>query len=173
MFKKIIGLIIVPFLLQAANLTVQKGTVQAHTEVFGDSHIDPSSNKIIASMTMDNTIESLKGTLKISVLDLKSSKTSRDEHMYKALEAKTYPNISVMVQRVSKKDEKYFLEGTVTLHGVTKPFTTLATISTQGDQITLKGTFSISMKSYGIKPIKLLFLTVRDQVDIIYDLTLG
>jgi polyisoprenoid-binding protein YceI len=172
MYKRVLLLTAIPFLLNAANLTLINGEIKAHTKVFGDSNINPSTKTIKATVSIDDTIESLKGKFTIKVLDLKSSKSDRDEHMYEALEAKNYPNIVVDIQSVIKIEDRYKLDGTVTLHGITKPLSSIATISKNGNKISLKGGFSVNMKDHGIKPIKLLFLTVRERVDIDYELKL-
>ena len=39
--------------LMAAKLTVAQGTVQAHTEVFGDSMINPGTSSITSHLTME------------------------------------------------------------------------------------------------------------------------
>jgi len=172
MYKKVLLLLATPFLLNAASLTLTKGEIQAHTKVFGDSNINPSTKVIKADISMDDAIESLRGEFSIKVLDLKSSKTDRDEHMYEALEATSYPDIIVDIQNIVKIEDQYKLDGTVTLHGVTKPLSTIATIDKDENGLSLKGSFSLEMKDHGIKPIKLLFLTVRDRVDITYDLVM-
>jgi len=172
MYKKIILLAAVPFLLSAANLTLTDGEIKAHTKVFGDSNINPSTKIITVDVSMDDTIESLKGKFSIKAKDLKSSKSDRDEHMHEALEVTKYPEIIVDIQSVIKIEDAYKLDGTVTLHGVTKPLNTIAQINKNEDGLTINGSFSVNTTEHGMKPIKLLFLTVRERIDITYDLLL-
>jgi len=172
MYKKLLFLAAMPFLLNAGNLTLTQGEIMTHTKVFGDSDINPGTNIIQVEATVDEAIESLKGTFTINSADLKSSKSDRDEHMYETLEVTKYPKIIVDIQSVSKIAEQYKLNGLVTLHGVTKPLNTIATITKDATGISLKGGFAVKMTDHGVKPPKLLFLTVRDRIDITYDLQL-
>ena len=172
MYKKILLLVAVPFLLSAANLTLVQGEIKAHTKVFGDSNINPSTKVITVVASMDDAIESLKGKFSIKAQDLKSSKSDRDEHMHEALEVTKYPEIVVDIQSVVKIGDAYKLDGTVTLHGVTKPLSTIAQINKNENGLTINGSFSVNTTEHGMKPIKLLFLTVRERIDITYDLKL-
>ena len=43
----------------ASNINVQKGEIIAHTEVFGDSQINPATKEINALLSIDNDIESI------------------------------------------------------------------------------------------------------------------
>jgi polyisoprenoid-binding protein YceI len=71
-----------------------------------------------------------------------------------------------------KIGDAYKLDGTVTLHGVTKPLSTIAQIDKDENGVTINGSFSVNTTEHGMKPIKLLFLTVRERIDITYDLKL-
>jgi len=172
MYKKLLFLVAMPFLLNAGNLTLTQGEIIAHTKVFGDSNIKPGTNIIKVEATMEGTIESLKGTFSIKSADLKSTKTDRDEHMYETLEVAQYPDIIVDIQSISKISEQYKLNGSVTLHGVSQPLNTIATITKDANGVSLKGGFAVKMTDHSIKPPKLLFLTVGNRIDITYDLQL-
>ena len=172
MYKKILMLAATPFLLNAASLSLTQGEIKAHTEVFGDSNINPSTKSIVVQASMDETIESLKGQFSIKAIDLRSTKSNRDEHMHEALEVTKYPQIIVDIQSVLKIEDAYKLDGTVTLHGVTKALSTIAQINKSENGLAINGSFSVNTTGHGMKPIKLLFLTVRERVDITYDLLL-
>ena len=64
------------------------------------------------------------------------------------------------------------LKGTMTLHGVSKPMSFEATVVEESGKVHIKASSTLKMTDYGIKPIKMMFLTVRDQVDLAVDISL-
>lgn len=155
--------------LSAGNLVVKEGYVKAHTEVLGDSTIDPSTTGLNSHLTMQNTIESIKGTIDISMDILKSDNQDRDEHMLKTIEEVKYPLATYTFSNVKKTDKGYIISGILDFHGVKKPLDIQANITKTNENIYFKGTSSFLMSSYNVKPPKMLFLTVRDQVDLDID----
>lgn len=157
--------------LGAAELSVTQGSVTAHTEVFGDSTIDPSTTAVTAQLSMGDTPESITGTVTVAVTGLASDNTDRDEHMHEAIASKSFPEATYTFTSVTANDQGYAIEGTMTLHGVSKPVTLQATLTDSGDTLAMKGSGTILMSDFGIEPPTLLFLTVRDQVDLAFDVT--
>ena len=173
MVKKILFLVALGANLFAGQLVLVDGNIKAHTEVFGDSTIDPATKKVDAMLMMEDSIESLNGTVSINSGELVSDNTERDEHMYEAIEVKQFPKIAYKINSVTKNENGYQLNGEFTLHGVSKPLNVNAEIKTNEDgTLSLNSTFSILSTEYGIKPVTLLFLTVRDQIDITVSLKL-
>lgn len=157
----------------AGNLSYESGTIKAHTEVFGDSTIDPMSKKATSRLSMEGSPATLKGSIDVSMSDLFSDNKKRDEHMQEALESKLFPKAVFDVKEViSKGGDAYILKGVMNLHGVTKPMSFEGTISEEGNKVRIKATSDLKMTDYGIKPIKLMFLTVRDQIDLSVDVLL-
>lgn len=173
MAKKFLLMVVTSVWVFGAQLGVISGSIKAHTEVFGDSTIDPATQKIIVNIQMEDSIESIKGSVAIKSADLVSDNKDRDEHMYEAIEVEKYPTITYKINSVTSKENGYVLHGEFTLHGVTKTLNVPATIEQKEDgTIALNSSYSILSSEYGIKPIKLLFLTVRDQIDIMVSLNL-
>jgi len=168
-------LILLPLLtlstLMAQNLLVTQGTVKAHTEVFGDKNIEPSTHGIVSHLTMEKGISSIKGKVDISVIKLKSDNSDRDEHMVKALESKRYPLSTYTFRKVSKDARGYVIDGVLTFHGVSKPLKVHADIQEKGNNLVLKGKSAFLLSDYQVKPIKLLFMTVRDKIDLAINVT--
>lgn len=159
--------------LFSASLVFSKGDVMAHTSVFGDSTINPHSSSVTSHLTMDNQdVTTLKGSVDVSLVDFKSDNSKRDEHMAEALDIKQYTQTTYTITSVTPSTKgQYSIEGTLNLHGISKPITLTGEITTQNKQVSLKMKTSFKMSEFGIKPPKLLFLTVRDQVDMKIDTT--
>ena len=177
MFRKItLSLLTASLLCGAAyakELSFKEGFIGAQTEIFGDSNIAPKSTHVVTKLTMDDAIESLKGDISIDLLTLKSENGSRDESMYETLHVKEHPSTVFKLKEVSKEADGYHLIGALTLNKQTKEINTKADITDQSDLVKLKGNFSIKMSEFGIEPPTLLFLSVRDEVVISYDLALA
>jgi len=152
--------------LMAGKLTVIQGTVQAHTEVFGDSTINPKTNAISSHLTMNENIESIRGSIDVGISKLKSDNEERDEHMVEAIESKKYPSSTFTFNTVAKTSKGYDISGILDFHGVKKPLTVHADIKEDTKSLSIKGKASFLLSSYNIKPIKMLFLTVRDRIDL-------
>jgi len=177
MFNKITFSLITASLLcgamYAKDLSFKEGTIGAQTEILGDSNINPKSSQVVAKLSMDDAIESLKGNISLDLLNLKSENEKRDEHMYEALHVKAQPSTTFKLNEVKKEADGYHLLGTLTLNKQTKEIDTKTDITDQSDLLKLKGAFNIKMSDFGIEPPTLLFLSVRDEVAISYDLTLA
>ena len=157
--------------LMGGSLTLTNGSVKAHTEVFGDSTIDPMTTGITSHLTISQGIESIKGSVNISLKALKSDNEERDEHMFETIESGKYPLATYTFQEVTKAGTGYQINGILDFHGVKKPLTVTAAITEEKGHISLKGKSAFMMSDFGVKPPKLLFLTVRDQIDLTIDVT--
>lgn len=159
--------------LYAGNLSFEAGTIKAHTEVFGDSSIDPVFKKATSYLSMGDSITSLKGTIEVSIADFISDNAKRDSNMRESMESDKFPKASFEVKEViSKGGENVVLKGVMSIHGVSKPFSFEGSVSEEGSKVRIKAKSSMKMSDYGITPPKMVFLTVRDQVDLNVDVVL-
>ncbi len=153
----------------SAELRFVSGFVGAHTSVFGDHTIDPKSEKLQSSLTMDGDIESIKGSVAIDALSLVSDDAKRDEHMYGTLDAEKFPKINYTIQAVKKEGAGYDILGTLDLHGVQKEVHFKSSIEESSGKVKMRGESAIKMSDFSITPPTLLFLTVRDDVNLTFD----
>lgn len=159
--------------MYAGNLSFESGAIKAHTEVFGDSTIDPIAKRATSHLVMDTNPSTLKGTIEVSMGDLISDNKKRDEHMLEVLKSDSFPKAVYDVKEViAKGGNAYTLKGTMSLHGVTKPLSFDGTIIEESGKVHIKTASALKMTDFGIKPIKMMFLTVRDQVDLSVDILL-
>lgn len=173
MFKRIIFFLVVPLMVFGSNVILKDGLVEAHTKVFGDSSINPSVRKIHANLSMSNNdFTSLRGTISFNISDFRSTNSSRDEHMQEMFEMKTFPTITFQINNVIKKAKNYILEGTLSMHGVKKNIAVMCSIEPNGTIFTMQSNFNVKVTDYGMEQPTLLFLTVRNRVDIDAKLTL-
>ena len=152
----------------AYDLRLDGGHIIAHTEVLGDSKIDPLTKNINATLVKEDNIESLNGKVWIQTLDLKSTNEKRDVNMYELLNATIHPNISFEIKSVQKVQDSYTLNGILTLNGISKEVSSNVKIVEGSDSLSMDGGFSIELTDYGIEPPKMFFLKVRNKIDIAY-----
>ncbi|MBU0923516.1 YceI family protein [bacterium] len=156
----------------ASSLSVQKADITAHTEVFGDSQINPSTKEINTFLTIQKEVESIRGKIYFDTITLISEKRDRDSNMYELLNFQKYKTISFDISSIVKNDNGYDINGDLTLNGVTKNITTKGEIINNKDAILLKGGFSINLTDFNLEPPTMFFLTVRNQIDISYNIEL-
>ncbi|WP_394849935.1 YceI family protein [Pendulispora brunnea] len=97
----------------------------------------------------------------------------RDKHMReKYLQVGTYPNATFEVQRANIKfpaasgETSGDAQGTLTIHGQSKPTTAKYTARKNGDVYAVKGTMHVNIKDFGIEVPSYLGVTVKPDIDI-------
>jgi polyisoprenoid-binding protein YceI len=156
----------------ASSLNIKKGEIIAHTEVFGDSQINPSTKEINTFLTIQKEVESIRGKIYFDTITLISQKRDRDSNMYELLNFQKYKNISFDISNIVKNENGYYINGDLTLNGITKNITTNGEIINNKDAILLKGGFSFNLTDFNLEPPTMFFLTVRNQIDISYNIQL-
>jgi polyisoprenoid-binding protein YceI len=171
MNKILISAALLSALVYGGNLKFQSGYIKAHTSVFGDSTIDPTFHSANSRLTMGKTIDTLKGTIEVSMKNFASDNKDRDNHMQEALDSSSFPKATYNISSVTENGgDKYTLNGTLSLHGVSKPLSFDGTITNADKTVHIKARSKINMTDYGIKQPKMVLLTVRNQVDLSVDI---
>ena len=167
---KLIILLMMGFTLNASMFYLETGEIKAHTEIFGDGTIDPKTTAIDSSLMAEEGLESLKGTISFKALSFKSENEDRDENMHESMNIEAHKSVSFYILSLKKLENSYEITGFLILNGVRKEIKSDAKIVRDEGSLKLSGTFSIKMSDFNIEPPTLLFLSVRDQVDITYNL---
>jgi len=157
--------------LMAAELVITQGSIKAHTEVFGDSTIDPMTTALSSHLKMSDGVESISGSINASMRALQSDNDDRDEHMAEAIASEKFPLATYTFTDVVKTEEGYTINGNLNFHGVTKPLSVAAQFLERDNMLKLTGTAYFAMSEYDVEPPTMLFLTVRDQIDLKIDIT--
>lgn len=100
----------------------------------------------------------------------------RDNHTRKALEADKHPNIEVLlpkgeVKLPSSGETSGDVNGTVKLHGVSKPARVHYTAKAEGGLVRIHSALRVNVNDFGISPPSYLGVTVKPDVDITIDFT--
>lgn len=165
--KKIVTLIVLALPLFSAPLTLKEGFIAAHTEMAMDSTIDPMATHLRTDLTMDGDIVSLKGTISVNLTDFSSDNSGRDENMQESLESAKFVAATYTIGSVEHKDaDNYLLKGTMDFHGVQKEMAFDGEITESGEGMSISVKSSMLISDFGIEMPCMMFLCVRDQVDI-------
>lgn len=173
MKKSAIVMLLVIVSAWGGSLGFESGVIKTHTEVFGDSKIDPVFKKMQSHLRMEDSPASLRGIIELSMSDFVSDNPQRDEHMHKAMESDRFPKAEFEIREtIPQGGDNYLLRGTMTLHGVCKPISLAGSVAEEGNTVRVNARGEIRMSDFGIKPPGVLFLRVRDQVDLSVDVVL-
>lgn len=166
--KKLLLVLLLSLPVFAGNLSLKEGFVAAHTEMMMDSTIDPLNNNLKADMSMQgDDLLSLKGKMWVEMALFSSDNADRDEHMHEANEAKSFPLATYHVSSVTiDTDGIYTIHGNLDFHGITKSFMATAEIKDVDGEISISATSKISGSDFGIEMPCMVFMCVRDQIDI-------
>ncbi|MDD5401154.1 MAG: YceI family protein [Sulfurimonas sp.] len=165
--KKLLLALLLALPLFAVNLQLKSGSVAAHTEMAMDSAIDPLNNSLRADITMEgDDITTLKGKFWVEMNLFVSDKSDRDKNMYKDVEADKFKLATYTISSVTKTDDGYTINGVLNFHGKEKPLSAKAKITTTSGALAIEATSMILVSDFGIKMPCMVFMCVRDRVDL-------
>lgn len=167
--KKIMFMLMLILPQFVMGLEIKSGYVAAHTEMLMDKTIDPRNDSLHADITMqDNDITSIRGKFWVEAALFTSDKKDRDEHMYKEMQTDKFSLATYTVKNVKKteRNDGYTLEGELDFHGVKKELDADAKISLKDGTLVLEADTKILVSDYGIEMPCMVFMCVRDQVDL-------
>ena len=168
--KKILLALLLALPLFSANLQLKSGSVAAHTEMMMDSTIDPLNNSLRAEITMDgDDITTLKGKFWVEMNLFISDKSDRDKSMYKEVDADKFKLATYTISSVTKTEgeSNYIINGVLSFHGKEKPLSAKAKITTTNGAPTIEAASMILVSDFGIKMPCMVFMCVRDRVDLL------
>ncbi|MGE4419373.1 MAG: YceI family protein [Sulfurimonas sp.] len=172
--KKIFTMLLLALPLFAISLELKSGYVAAHTEMLMDKTIDPINNHLKADITIENSdISTIKGKFWVEMTLFTSDKSERDEHMYKEVEADTFKLATYTIANVTKTEgeNSYIINGTLDFHGEKKELSAKAKITSTEGSLNIDAASMILMSDFGIEMPCMVFMCVRDQVDLLVKAT--
>lgn len=167
--KKLLLILLVSLPLLAGSLQLQKGSIEAHTEMMMDTTIDPLNESLFAEITMDGSnIETMAGKFWIDLNLFLSDNKDRDEHMHDALSSKKFILTTFVISSVQKTGEAdmYDIHGKLDFHGVQKDLSAKAKITLEKDLVSFDATSVINMPDFGVEMPCMVFMCVHDSVDL-------
>ncbi|MBI2527686.1 MAG: YceI family protein [Candidatus Rokubacteria bacterium] len=125
--------------------------------------------------------QGVTGTLRVNATTLRTGVDGRDRDMRQALGVDGHPEIRFVVQAVEPSfssiteaaDVLLAITGSMIIRGVERPMTVPGRVRFRSDQLWVRGESRLRMTDFGITPPRRLFLTVRDEVGVAFDVTLA
>ncbi|QOY52014.1 YceI family protein [Candidatus Sulfurimonas baltica] len=167
--KNLLIVLLLSLPLLAMDLKLKDGSVVAHTEMMMDSEINPTNNSLKAELSIQNNdITTIKGKFWVDMIGFISNKTDRDESMYKEVEADKFKDATYTILDITKKEAKdsYTINGTMSFHGQERPLSANADIKVENGSLVINASTMILVSDFGIEMPCMVFMCVRDQVDL-------
>jgi polyisoprenoid-binding protein YceI len=168
--KNILLILVLAFPLFAANLQLKSGSVAAHTEMMMDSTIDPLNSSLNAELTIEGSdITTLRGKFWVDMNLFKSDKSDRDKNMYKEVETDKFRLSTYTISKVTKQEQAdtFVIEGVLNFHGIEKTLSAKAKITDANGLISIEANSMILVSDFGVKMPCMVFMCVRDRVDLL------
>lgn len=167
---KIFSLLLLSLYLNASSLVLQQGDINAQTDVTLKGLIDIKTSDLSSTITMDESMNSIRGYVSLKSFSLKSDDKDRDVNMYELLQSKLHPFISFKFKEIEKLDNKFIIKGTLFLNGLNRDIESTAHIVDNDSKLMINGKFSILLTDFNMEPPSILFLDVRNKIDVDYNL---
>jgi polyisoprenoid-binding protein YceI len=172
--KKIFTMLLLALPLFAISLELKSGYVAAHTEMLMDKTIDPINNHLKADITIENSdISTIKGRFWVEMTLFTSDKSDRDKSMYKEIEADKFAFATYTISNIVKTEQEdgYVINGTLDFHGQKRELSAKAKITATEGSLNIDAASIILMSDFGIEMPCMVFMCVRDQVDLLVKAT--
>ncbi len=107
-------------------------------------------------------IDKVAVSAKMSSFDSKNS--NRDSNAMEAVEAVKYPTVKFISSSVNSSSGKLDIKGNLTFHGITKEINFNGEQKTEGNKLTVTGSFPISLDAYKVERPSLLGMKIDDEM---------
>jgi polyisoprenoid-binding protein YceI/CheY-like chemotaxis protein len=160
------GLLVALALVAApgAGLALQSGAIAAGQVKTGmlsfDGHGTPGdfvgkTSSVTGEMTAADGLAGVRGWVEAPVKTLTTANDRRDRDLAKSMEPEKYPNLrfdlkGVAVKSGTPENAVVGLQGTLTIHGVSREVVLPATVRTTGGELHLQSEFPLNLKDYRI-----------------------
>jgi polyisoprenoid-binding protein YceI len=121
----------------------------------------------------DNRLVSISSLqFEVTVDEIKSGKKGMDTRTYDALNEKSYPTISFLLDEISSiSNESLEATGSLTISGKTQPIQMSVNYQLlEGDGVQFSGRQSINMRDYGVEPPTAMFgaIAAGEEVQVVF-----
>ena len=155
---------------QAKVYTALKGESSISYHVIHKMHevTGTSKNfKCVVDLAEDSTKSRVY--VKSALIEFNSGNSSRDANMLEVLEAVKYPAVEFMSDSVRREGRDWRVFGRLNFHGVKKPINFVVKPETSGNNIRVRGAFTVSLTEFKVERPRLLMIPVDDDLQIEID----
>jgi polyisoprenoid-binding protein YceI len=131
--------------------------------------IDATSKDFVCDiMLSDNMLQSVRFSAEVTSFD--SGNSNRDSHAMEVVEGVLYPEITFVSSDIKKSEGKLTIAGNLTFHGVTKPVSFEATLSSSNAKTIIKGETVLKLSEHKVERPKLMLIAVSDEMKISFSM---
>ena len=112
----------------------------------------------------DNQISKIGVIAKVK--DFKSGNSSLDSNSFRVLDALRIPNIVFRSLEIIDSLNVINVSGTISFHGIEKDLNVLLDKSTENDNITLTGKFTINLSDFNVERPSLLLQKINNEIEV-------
>ena len=112
----------------------------------------------------DNQISKIGVIAKVK--DFKSGNSSLDSNSFRVLDALRIPNIVFRSLEIIDSLNVINVSGTISFHGIEKDLNVLLDKSTENDNITLTGKFTINLSAFNVERPSLLLQKINNEIEV-------
>ena len=112
----------------------------------------------------DNQISKIGVIAKVK--DFKSGNSSLDSNSFRVLDALRIPNIVFRSLEIIDSLNVVNVSGTISFHGIEKDLNVLLDKSTENDNITLTGKFTINLSDFNVERPSLLLQKINNEIEV-------
>lgn len=98
----------------------------------------------------------------VDVMTFDSGNSNRDSHAMEVIDAITYPDVNFNSTAITQSGDSIRVDGVLDFHGVKKEVSITGTTSWEGNRLTLRGGFDVSLAAFQIERPSLLMIPVED-----------
>ena len=177
-------------LISPAAAEMQRFTVQSDKSRAGFDAFHPFETFSLASETPSGEIEGdisdlkqpIKGEIRVPVASLRSADKKRDHAIHRTLDVEHQPEIRYRIDKVESSftsltennDVLLTIRGVLTMRGEARPVAFFGRVRLRpGGALWVRGESWIKPRDWGVVPIRIWLLPVRDIVLATFDLTLN
>ena len=126
---------------------------------------DATNENISGLIELNDNLISKIGVI-AKVKDFKSGNSSLDSNSYRVLEALRIPNIVFRSSEIVDSLDVINVSGTISFHGIEKDLNVLLDKSTENDNITLTGKFTINLSDFNVERPSLLLQKINNEIEV-------
>lgn len=125
--------------------------------------VEATSKDVTYQVVLDPSTKQIRSvTAQVDVTTFDSGNSNRDSHAMEVLDAITYPDVNFASTSVTPAGDSIRVAGKLTFHGVTRDIVAMLAQVWTSDQVTVKGTFDVSLTDFKVDRPSLLMIPVDD-----------
>ena len=127
--------------------------------------VDATSDNFVCNIDYNPDKKQIdKVAVSAKVVSFDSKNSNRDSNAMEAVESIKYPTVKFISNSVNTSGSKLDIRGNLTFHGITKEISFNADQKTEGDKLTVQGTFPVSLDAYKVDKPGLLGMKIDDEL---------